>query len=86
MCVLLVLPQGGLAQRPPHSHPPDLGPHIGGFNVVIRMIKLGNPWSEAEPGITFEEWWERHFHKRRTWPTWKSNLTGQHTALVSASP
>ena len=26
------------------------------------MINVGNPWSEAEPGTKFDDWWEQQFH------------------------
>ena len=28
------------------------------------MINVGSPWSEAEPGTTFADWWEQQFHDK----------------------
>ena len=30
----------------------------------MLMINVGSPWSEAEPGTTFEDWWEQQFQDK----------------------
>ena len=30
---------------------------VGEFNVATFMINVGSPWSEAEPGTKFADWW-----------------------------
>ena len=37
---------------------------VGEFRVVMLTISVGSPWSEAEPGTTFEDWWEQQFHDK----------------------
>ena len=38
--------------------------YVGEFNVVMLMIHVWSPWSEAEPGTKFENWWELHIHDK----------------------
>ena len=37
---------------------------VGEFNAVLFMINVGSPWSEAEPGTKFADWWEQQFHDK----------------------
>ena len=30
----------------------------------MLMINVGSPWSEAEPGTTFADWWAQQFHDK----------------------
>ena len=30
----------------------------------MLMINVGSPWSEAEPGTMFEDWWEQQFRNQ----------------------
>ena len=36
----------------------------GEFHAVMFMINVGSPWSEAEPGTTFADWWAQQFHDK----------------------
>ncbi|MFM7979528.1 MAG: hypothetical protein ACKPKO_09455, partial [Candidatus Fonsibacter sp.] len=38
--------------------------YAGQFNAALFMINVGSPWSEAEPGTKFEDWWWQQFHKK----------------------
>ena len=33
----------------------------GEFNAAMYTINVGSPWSEAEPGTKFADWWEQQF-------------------------
>ena len=37
---------------------------FGELNAVMFMINVGSPWSEAEPGTTFADWWEQQFRNK----------------------
>ena len=30
----------------------------------MLMINVGSPWSEAEPGTKFEDWWDQQFRNK----------------------
>ena len=34
------------------------------FNAAMLRISVGSPWSEAEPGAKFDDWWEQQFHSK----------------------
>ena len=36
----------------------------GEFNAALFMINVGSPWSEAEPGTKFADWWEQQLHDK----------------------
>ena len=53
----------------------------GGFNAVMFMINVGNPWSEAEAGTKWADWWEQQF--RDTAPNIEMGNTGQQLQWVN---